>query len=296
MRGPLSHREYLLLAGLAVSLIAAGVVQWTTREKSPVRTVSSTAMLVRYDLPYPWPSGNVFSIGVRDDGLQPGPASWLDQDQQARSRWNDVNMYAENFTEISKQQRIRQVEVERLGLNYCAIVDSRIPRSWLSKHPLRLSVPKSRRLRLERPELFAVNPEADALVGTAWSLRNRTDPDGFLARLLPGDRIEFQRVDLVCTTSELSVPVLRTWQLLRTFPTADALKRNPGDAEPKLSFSVYDVAGEVYEGIAGELNLVGNEMTFIIGLTLKGEGEQESGSCYRVKGNDAYATYVRETQ
>jgi hypothetical protein len=257
---------------------------------------SMTLMGVHYDMPHPWPKGNYFSVLPRWRALQQAYLPWLNRHLKPHPDWRVVNMYAENCSVLCQQQKIRWLEVELIAPAQCAIVDPRIPRSWLSDRPLTMPVSRSRALRLERPELFAVNPDAEALVGTSWTMLESKDPDGFLARLLPGRRVEFQKVDLHCLADKNATPITRTWQLLKEFPPAMPGSATPQAAEPTLTFSVYDLNGEAYDGIAGTLRLEANEMTFTLGSTLESDGESVTSQGYRILGREAWIRWITDLE
>jgi hypothetical protein len=251
---------------IAIALVVVGVFTWRLPPRGRFLAGGGgvTAMYVKYDMPYPWPSGNYFDVIPGGQFLQERHLPWLSRYVRGGPGWTVVNMYAENHTAIAQQQGIRWTEVERLRDGLCAVVDSRIPRSWLSPLPLRVSLAERRRLRLERPELFAMDPESETFVGTSWILTERKDPDGFLERLLPGRRIEFERVGLRCSEPGDAAAERRTWELRAETPP-NALLVDPSTDYSRLTLAVYELHGETYEGVAVGLTCDGDTMKLALG-------------------------------
>lgn len=280
--------------GLAALVVLVALIALAQRGRRTAMAGSyiSTLMGVQFDMPHPWPRGNYFSVRPRWKELQERYARWMNKYLEMEPGWQVVNMYSENFSAICQQEGITWVKVERLDRGLCAIVDSRIPRSWLSDRPLRMGIPESRELRLNRPDLFSSNPEAEALVGTTWAVLEREDPDGHLARVLPGHKIGFQAVDLRCLPADGGAAAMRTWTLEKL--VRPSRNRQSADAETTLSLGVYDLHGETYEGITGELLVDGREMQFTLGGTVECDGRSVAMKGYRVRGKDAWVRFVRD--
>lgn len=97
--------------------------------------------------PPPWQEGNCFSLSPGT-----GPFPLLPRGKQ----WHVINMHAENFEAIVGKLGLESVEVERVGVSSCLIVDPRIPREWLRQKPCSTCVRRelSEELLTTRPDTF----------------------------------------------------------------------------------------------------------------------------------------------
>ena len=129
-------------------------------------------------------------------------------------------------------------------------------------------------------------------MGTSWILTERKDPDGFLERLLPGHRIDFERVDLRGMEPGDAAAERRTWEL-RAEPPRNARLEDSLTDYPRLTLAVYELNGETYEGVAVGLTCDGDTMTLTLGSTITSDGQSVRSDVYRVSGRDAWVSYNR---
>jgi hypothetical protein len=237
----------LLGIGMVGVIAAALLLTLPWKGGVPSKVTFRTLMLVRYDIPYPWPSGNHFNVLPRWRWLLQRHLPWLDR-YLPRYGWRVINMHHENYREIARRKGIEWVNVEPVGTGKCLVVDSRIPRRWLL--PRAEGLPLTRRLRLkkERPECFSIDQQAEGMIDTAWVLADREDPDGMLQKYLPGDRIEFDAGVLRCKNAAGAVIASRTWE----WTTHVA----------RSSLAIYDNQGDLYTGLAGQVLHDDNILTF----------------------------------
>ena len=89
--------------------------------------------------PPPWPKGNCFSLmTLSPDELRERVASgaYLRPEEKLFV----INMHAENFKEVCRVLGLEKVEIERVGVGRCLVVDRRIAREWLRDRPCRTCV------------------------------------------------------------------------------------------------------------------------------------------------------------
>jgi hypothetical protein len=203
--------------------------------------------------------GTGFSVLPRWAWLRERYLPWLSKHLGEPDEWWVVNMHAENFEALSSQRGFQWVRVEKIGERpggaLCLVVDKRVPREWLLERPRIEPLALRQKLKLERPECFREDPQVKALIGTTWILIDRDDPEGSLARLLPGDRIHFGTDELTCgTTSEVNLG-RRSWQ--------------PNFWGTTFSLSVYEVRGDTYSGMVFVVSKSGDTMTLVLHATVK---------------------------
>ncbi len=241
-----------------------------------------TSMLYkRNGSPPPWPNGNRVRVLPKVDTegkmVPPSlyehiPAKESSPTSKGASRkrfdlgWTVLNMHGENLKEIMKIKGMEMVKVEPLSTNHCLVVDERIPRNWFLTYPY-TSLPARRALRLERPNSFHTEPKVEALIGTAWKLVEREDPDGLLDRFLPGDEIQFEDMDLSChSDKESSKEVKRVWEWTHSY-----------------GLSIYDVQKDVSTGIVGRIILNEDDFSFTVNGKIKTNSDG-GGSHHRYDG------------
>jgi hypothetical protein len=211
----------------------------------------STLMGFHYTNRPPWPDGNYLTFETKTNvgsGLPPGA-------------WQVVNMHAENYYELVKRQRLKSLELGLLADHRCFVVDPRVPREWL------LTAPRGGRdlerrlsLKVQFAEYFRKDPQAEALVGTTWNLVRRRDPDGLLQRVLPGERMDFSAVELICRAASGEMCGRRSWEF-------------HGSRAP-ASISVYDVQSTTaYTGAALKLTRQKDQMILVPQSILKRNAE-----------------------
>jgi hypothetical protein len=235
---------------LAAAGGAASLPRPQPREPSPARLRRVTVDLARvsgmqtlvgfsHTNPAPWLEGNCLTLESKTNapsGLPPGP-------------WRLVNMHAENFYELVKRQGFKTMDLGLSDLQRCFVVDTRVPREWLSSQPCANCWPLEGRLSMKTqyPALFRPNLVEAGLVGTRWKLTSRHDPGGLLARVLPGDTIEFAPATLTCLAKSGSLSGVRSWEC--------------SDARAPYSLLVYEVQStNAYTGAAFRIDQKTNRM------------------------------------
>jgi hypothetical protein len=260
----------------------AGVIggeQRSTREEMRRVTVDlakldlmSTAVGYRYTNRPPWPEGNCVTLKSKTNGVSGLPAG----------HWGLVNMHAENYGQLVKRRGFKSLELGLLADQRCIVVDARVPQEWFLSRPCTkcYSLERRQSLKVQFGEYFRKERQAEALLGTAWVLVNRKDPDGLLARVLPGDGIEFGAVELICRDAGWNTLGRRSWEC--------------GERKGSAWMSIYDVRSATnYTGASFTLSRQKERMTLVPHQALNRTadsfgGERYTGSAeavYRLKKN-----------
>jgi hypothetical protein len=257
---------------LAVGVAAVIALQTIERPRTMARFRMQQLAGYHYTTPPPWRKGNGFSVLPRWTWLRERYLPWLSRHVGEPDEWWVVNMHAENLHALSRQRgfqwfRVEKVGEERPGGVLCLVVDKRVPREWLLERPRIGSLLMRQKLKLERPECFREDPQVKALIGTTWILIDRDDPEGSLARLLPGDQIHFGTVELTCgTASEVNLG-RRSWE--------------PNISDTALSLSVYEVRGDTFSGMVFGVSESGDTMTLVPRTTVKHGADGTRSDSYR---------------
>jgi hypothetical protein len=191
--------------------------------------------------------------------------------------WQLVNMHAENFHEVVKRLGLKSLELGLLTNHGCLVVDSRVPRSWFLSRPCTKCWSLERRqwLNTRFPIYFRPNPQAESLVGTKWVVVSRKDPDGLFERLLPGAKIEFGAVDLICRADSGEVRGRRSWEL-------DGLSAPFG-------MSIYDVrSASVYTGASLKVTRHKDQMVLVPTGILKRSADSVGSENYNAPAMASY--------
>ena len=151
-------RRTKILAVLAALAMAAGAGLFHARSNPTLAGFyGKTSVIHRHTSPPPWPdAGNCFSVLPKSTFYREWCLHWLPGQRKPIEGWRVINMHAENFEALCRQQGFRWVLVERVGERHCLIVDPRVPREWLLHAPCTLCVPMEirQKLRVERPGCF----------------------------------------------------------------------------------------------------------------------------------------------
>ena len=198
--------------------VSAAKKQERTREEMPHVTVVLSQV-----------TGMTTLVGGLDSGEPPWPQGncrWLASKTNAQyglpaGEWLLVNMHAENFRELVKRRGLESLELgllrkdDQCGKDRCFVVDSRVPREWLRAGPCGacFTLEQRRSLMTRFAGLFRMNPQAESLVGTTWLLVRRSDPDGLIEKMLPGEQLDFGAVELTCSTAPGEARGRRSWEL-----------------------------------------------------------------------------------
>jgi hypothetical protein len=190
----------------------------------------------------PWPEGNCVTIDSKTNARSGLPSGG----------WLLVNMHAENFHEFVKRQRLERLELVLLPNHRCLVVDSRVAQEWLRTTPCPscFSLEQRQSLRTHYPGFFRKDPETESWVGTTWVLVDRTDPDGIIARVLPGEKITFGAVEFICCSASGEIRGRRSWEL--------------NESKTPFSLSVYDVRStNAYTGAVLQVTRRKDQMVLI---------------------------------
>lgn len=215
----------------------------------------------------PWPNGNCLTLSTKTNatsGLPPG-------------EWRLVNLHAENFHELVKRQRLKSIELGLLSHHRCFVLDVRVSHDWLLIRPCSACWSLERRLamKIQYPELFRRNPQAEALVGTSWVLMNRNDPDGLLARMLPGDRIDYGDFELTCRAASGNICGRRLWEL--------------EEMRPVSWLAVYEVRStNAYTGVGLTLTQEKDRMILVPNSRLKRDATSVGSEQYQTAAQAVY--------
>jgi hypothetical protein len=262
------------MAGVLLAVVVTAVIALQTI--GPRRTMARIGDVMHVGSehigPAPWPHGSSFSVDPYWASLRkrylPGLSryvglQWLSKYVGPDTQWSVLNMHAENLGELCRQRGFQWVKVEKVGERadavLCLVVDKRVPREWLLERPRMGSLLMRQKLKLERPECFREDPQVKALIGTTWILIDRDDPEGSLARLLPGEQMHFGAVELTCGTATDANLGQRSWDLNIWGTT--------------LSLSVYEVHGETFSGMVFVVSKSGDTMTLVPRATVKHDAD-----------------------
>lgn len=264
----------VILSTTVVVAVLGGLVLGRSGSRRMARLSSVTCAYYGHTTPPPWPQGNQFTV-------VPVSTWFLDRYRPrflGLGRWSlgrtVANMHAENFEALSRKLGFKSVQIEELDDRFCLVVDRRIPREWLltsasARGPLTTRL----KLRQERPECFREEPQVESLVGTTWSLIDRADPEGAIARLLPGERIQFGRSELDCTSALGKTVTRRAWE--------------GSVRDSRLGLSVYDLQGETYTGMSFEVTRNGDLLTLTPRSKLGSDARGTWFEVYEVAGRAA---------
>jgi hypothetical protein len=276
----MSRNFWISVFSLAALAGVIGGEQRSTREEMRRVTVDtakldlmSTLVGYRYTNRPSWPEGNCVTLSSKTNGVSGLPAG----------RWGLVNMHAENYSQLVKRRGFKSLELGLLPGQRCIVVGPRVPQEWFRSRPCAkcFSLERRQSLKLEFGEYFRKERQAEALLGTAWVLVNRKDPDGLLARVLPGDGIEFGAVELICRDAGWNTLARRSWEC--------------GEREGSAWMSIYDVRSATnYTGAFFTLSREKDRMALVPHEVLRRTAdsfgsERYSGSAeavYRLKKNE----------
>jgi len=181
----------------------------------------STAVLYRHEGPPPWPHGNCISLG----------------------KWHVINMHSENISAFERNFGVHELEVRPVDDAGVVVIDARVPKEWLRVRPCKHCNSLQERLawRVRYKEHFEVLPETAKLIGSVWELAERQDTGvrdliaeqnhaNIVARVLPGERIQFLETAVACSKAD-GKPVGKRWW-------------EPGLQDEKVMLIVYDLDEE----------------------------------------------------
>ncbi len=267
-----------ILSTMAAVAVLAGLLLGRPGSRRMARLSSVTLMGFSHTTPPPWPEGNHFTVvPVSTWFLERYCPRFLGLGRPSLGR-TVANMHAENFEALSRKLGFQSVQIEELDDRYCLVVDRRIPREWLlTSASARGPLARRLKLRQERPECFREEPPVESLVGTTWTLVDREDPEGAIARLLPGERIRFGRTELDCASALGKTVSQRAWE---------GHVRNS-----RVSLSIYDLQGTTYTGMVFEASRNGDLLTLTPRSKVGSDARGTWWEVYEVAGKAAWVRY-----
>jgi hypothetical protein len=170
----------------------------------------------------------------------------------------EAAFYLEDNRELVTRRGLESLELgllrkdDQCSKDRCFVVDSSVPREWLLARPCKgcFTLEQRQSLVTRFAGLFRTDPQAESLVGTTWLLIRRSDPDGLIEKMLPGEQLVFGVVELTCSTAAGKARGRRSWEL--------------NSSNQRCFLTVYNVQStNAYTGAGLKLTREGDQMVLV---------------------------------